>query len=78
MARTIVEINAAARALDETNKPHPELPIVITLEEAALFVGELRGLRRERGRHVPDHKEMMKKLGSGKSSLHGHRIEVTI
>ncbi len=76
MARTLEEIDAAARALDEPGKPHPELPLVLTSEEAALLVGQLRSLRSQRNRKVPDHAEMMKKVGGGKTKIHGHVVEV--
>lgn len=75
MVRTIKEINKAALALDHP-KPKPDLPIVINSEESALLVGQLRGLRRERGRLVPDHAAMMKKCAGGKTKIHGHRVEV--
>ncbi len=76
MPRTVEEINQAALALDEPGNPHPERPIVITAEEAALFVGQLRSLRSQRNRNVPDHGEMMKKAAGGKTRIHGHVVEV--
>ena len=70
MARTIAEIEAAAKALK------PGEPIVITAEEATALVQQTRKARQDHSNPPPTVAFLMKKCTSGKARIHGHAVKV--